>query len=136
MAGTGRLLEAIADFRFEDAELAWLRDNEVVDAPTLDWLADYSFGGNIWGYQEGEAYFPGSPILVVEGTFAEAVLLETLVLSVLNYDSAVASAAARMVSAASGRPLAEMGSRRTGERNRRRGCTRRSSPVSHRQATS
>jgi nicotinate phosphoribosyltransferase len=115
VAGTGRLLEAIADFRFEDAELAYLRDNDVVDAATLDWLANYSFAGNIWGYREGDTYFPGSPILVVEGTFAEAVILETLTLSVLNYDSAVASAAARMVSAADGRPLAEMGSRRANE---------------------
>ncbi|MCU1418687.1 MAG: nicotinate phosphoribosyltransferase, partial [Schumannella sp.] len=77
----------------------------------------YRFSGRIRGYREGELYFPGSPLLVVEGTFAEAVVLETLALSVLNYDSAVASAAARMVSAADGRPLAEMGSRRTGERS-------------------
>ncbi|MEO8527999.1 MAG: nicotinate phosphoribosyltransferase, partial [Pseudolysinimonas sp.] len=74
-----------------------------------------SFAGSISGYREGEVYFPGSPLLVVEGTFAEAVMLETLALSILNYDSAVASAAARMVAAADGRPLAEMGSRRTGE---------------------
>ncbi|MET4781779.1 nicotinate phosphoribosyltransferase [Glaciihabitans sp. UYNi722] len=117
VAGTGRLLDLIADFRFTDAELGWLRDNDVVYDKALDWLADYRFTGTITGYQEGELYFPGSPILIVEGTFAEAVILETLVLSVLNYDSAVASAAARMVSAASGRPLAEMGSRRTGERS-------------------
>ena len=116
VAGTGRLLEQLAEFRFGDAELAWLRENEVVDAGTLDWLADFRFRGSVWGYQEGEVYFPGSPILVVEGTFAEAVVLETLALSVLNYDSAVASAAARMVSAADGRPLAEMGSRRATER--------------------
>lgn len=116
VAGTGRLLDLIAEFRFADAELAWLRDNDVVDSTTLDWLADYHFTGNIWGYQEGEAYFPGSPVLVIEGGFAEAVLLETLTLSVLNYDTAVASAAARMVSAAAGRPLAEMGSRRATER--------------------
>jgi len=115
VAGTGRLLELIGDFRFTDAELAWLRSESVVDAVTLDWLADYRFAGNVWGYQEGEVYFPGSPLLVLEGTFAEAVILETLVLSVLNYDSSVAGAAARMVSAASGRPIAEMGSRRTGE---------------------
>ncbi|MEP6480196.1 MAG: nicotinate phosphoribosyltransferase [Rhodoglobus sp.] len=115
VAGTGRLLDAIADFRFDDAELNYLRENSVVGATTLDWLADYRFKGNIWGYQEGDIYFPGSPILVVEGTFAEAVILETLVLSVLNYDSAVASAAARMVSAADGRPLLEMGSRRASE---------------------
>jgi nicotinate phosphoribosyltransferase len=116
VAGTGRLLDLIDDFRFTDRELDWLRDNDVVYDRALDWLADYRFTGSISGYQEGEVYFPGSPILVVEGTFAEAVILETLALSVLNYDSAVATAASRMVSAASGRPLAEMGSRRTGER--------------------
>ncbi|GAA3749585.1 nicotinate phosphoribosyltransferase [Leifsonia bigeumensis] len=116
VAGTGRLLEQLSEFRFGDAELAWLRENEVVDAATLDWLADYRFKGNVWGYREGEVYFPGSPILVVEGTFAEAVVLETLSLSILNYDSAVASAASRMVTAADGRPLAEMGSRRATER--------------------
>lgn len=115
LAGTGRLLELIDRFRFTDAEIAWLRDNSVVSGETLDWLADYRFAGSIHGYREGEVYFPGSPLLVVEGGFAESVVLETLILSVLNYDSAVATAAARMVGAAHGRPLAEMGSRRTGE---------------------
>lgn len=115
VAGTGRLLEQIAEFRFGDAELAWLRAENVVSAPTLDWLASYTFSGSISGYREGEVYFPGSPVLTVEATFAEGVILETLALSILNYDSAVASAAARMVAAADGRPLAEMGSRRTGE---------------------
>jgi nicotinate phosphoribosyltransferase len=117
VAGTGRLLEAIEQFRFTDAELTWLRDNGVVTAATLDWLANYRFTGSISGYAEGEVYFPNSPILVIEGTFAEAVILETLTLSVLNYDSAVASAASRMVSAADGRPLAEMGSRRASEQS-------------------
>ena len=117
VAGTGRLLELIRDFRFGEPEIAWLRAQNVVSAETLDWLKDFRFSGRIRGYREGELYFPGSPILVIEGTFAEAVVLETIALSVLNYDSAVASAAARMVSAAEGRPLAEMGSRRTGERS-------------------
>ncbi len=117
VAGTGRLLQLIREFRFGDAELAWLRDANVVSETAVDWLADYRFTGTIHGYREGDLYFPGSPILVVDGTFAEAVILETLALSVMNYDSAVAAAAARMVSAAEGRPLAEMGSRRTGERS-------------------
>ena len=116
VAGTGRLLELIREFRFGDAELTWLRENNVVRSQTLDWLANYSFGGSISGYREGEVYFPGSPMLVVQGGFAEAVILETLALSVLNYDCAVASAASRMVTAALGRPLAEMGSRRASER--------------------
>ncbi|MEL0627171.1 nicotinate phosphoribosyltransferase [Salinibacterium amurskyense] len=117
VAGTGRLLELIEEFRFGDEELGFLARNSIVSPTTIDWLANYRFTGDISGYREGDAYFPGSPVLTVEGTFAEAVLLETLALSVLNYDSAVASAAARMVSAAGARPIAEMGSRRTGERS-------------------
>ncbi|AYG02464.1 nicotinate phosphoribosyltransferase [Gryllotalpicola protaetiae] len=115
VAGTGRLLELINRFRFGDAELDWLRAEHVVSAHTLDWLADYRFTGTITGYREGEVYFPGSPILTVEAPFAEGVILETLVLSVLNYDSAIATAASRMVHAAAGRPIAEMGSRRANE---------------------
>jgi nicotinate phosphoribosyltransferase len=118
VAGTGRVLDAIERFTFGPDELAFLRDAGIVDDATLEYLSSYRFGGNVWGYAEGDVYFPGSPILVVEGTFAEAVLLETVVLSILNHDCAVASAASRMVSAAggpSGRPLIEMGSRRTHE---------------------
>src|SRR5690606_71948 len=115
VAGTGRLLDAIEAFRFEAAELDFLLSNGVVDETTAQWLEKYRFSGNVWGYAEGDCYFPGSPILVVEGTFGEAVLLETLVLSVLNHDSAIASAASRMVQAAQGRPIIEMGSRRTHE---------------------
>jgi len=117
VAGTGRLLAALRDFRFGDDELRFLRDERVVDAGTLDFLAGYRFTGSISGYREGELYFPGSPILTVEGTFAEAVVLETVALSILNHDSAVATAAARMSVAAGDRPLAEMGSRRAGERS-------------------
>ncbi len=115
VAGTGRILDAIEAFRFEPAQLDFLRAQGVVDGPTCEWLADYSFTGDIWGYGEGDAYFAGSPLLVVESTFAEAVVLETLVLSILNHDSAVASAAARVIGAAAGRPCIEMGSRRTHE---------------------
>src|SRR5690606_4907162 len=116
VAGTGRLIEAIADFRFGEAEIDYLRAHGVVDAAPASWRSRYRFTGDIHGYADGELYYPGSPILTVSGTFAECVLLETLVLSVLNYDSAVAAAAARMVTAARGRPLIEMGSRRAHER--------------------
>lgn len=117
VAGVGRALEALGRFRFGDAELEYLREHRIVRDATIDWLADYRFSGDIRGYREGELYFPNSPLLEVRAGFAEGVILETLLLSVYNYDSAVASAAARMVSVAGGRPLAEMGSRRTGERS-------------------
>ncbi|MFC1429125.1 nicotinate phosphoribosyltransferase [Streptacidiphilus sp. N1-3] len=114
-AGTGRVLDAVEAFRFTTPQLDWLSDQQVVDEPTLAWLADYRFGGDIRGYGEGECYFPGSPVLVVEGSFAEAVILETLILSILNYDSAIAAAASRMSAAAGTRPLIEMGARRAHE---------------------
>jgi nicotinate phosphoribosyltransferase len=116
LAGTARVVDAIAAFRFGDPELAWLGEHGVVDAPTLEFLAGYRFSGTVIGYAEGECYFPGSPILTVEGTFAEAVVLETIVLSILNHDCAVAAAASRMTAAAAGRPCAEMGARRTHEK--------------------
>jgi len=117
VAGTGRLLSLLREFRFEDDELRYLRDNDVVDAETQKYLENYRFTGTIRGYREGELYFPGSPILTVEGSFADAVVLETLALSVLNHDSAVATAASRMSIAAGERPLAEMGSRRAAEQS-------------------
>ena len=115
LAGTGRLLESLPDFRFGDDEIASLREQGVIDERLLDWLASYRFSGDIEGYAEGDLYFPGSPVLTVRAPFAEGVLLETLALSILNHDSAIASAAARMVAAACERPCIEMGSRRTHE---------------------
>lgn len=115
VAGIGRVLDAVENFHFDDEMLTFLRDQNIVDGPTLAWLADYRFSGDIWGYPEGEVYFPGSPILRVEGSFAECVLLETVILSILNHDSAVAAAASRMSAAAGDRRLIEMGARRTHE---------------------
>jgi nicotinate phosphoribosyltransferase len=116
VAGTGRLGAAIEAFRFDEADRAHLAAARVVDPGTLEWLASFRFGGDVVGYAEGETYFPGSPVVRVEGTFGEAVLLETLVLSILNHDTAVASAAARMVAAAAPTArLVEMGGRRTHE---------------------
>jgi nicotinate phosphoribosyltransferase len=115
VAGVGRMLEDLADFRFGEEEVDFLRREQIVDEPTLDWLAGYRFTGDIWGYAEGELYFPYSPLLIVEASFAEAVLLETLLLSIYNHDSAIASAASRMTWTAGDRPCIEMGSRRTHE---------------------
>ncbi|WP_276606480.1 nicotinate phosphoribosyltransferase [Nocardioides sp. GY 10127] len=113
VAGTGRVLDALEDFRFDEEVLAFLEP--VLDAPTLEHLAGWRFTGDVHGYAEGEVYTAGSPLLVVEGTFAEAVVLETLMLSIYNHDSAIASAASRMTMAAEGRPCIEMGARRTHE---------------------
>jgi nicotinate phosphoribosyltransferase len=115
VCGTGRLLEALADFRFDAPAMAALERQGFLEPQVLDYLSGWHFTGDIRGYAEGECFFAESPILQVEGTFAEAVVLETLVLSVLNHDCAVAAAASRMAHAAGTRPCLEMGSRRTHE---------------------
>jgi nicotinate phosphoribosyltransferase len=115
VGGTGRVLDAIAEFRFDDDTVRFLHEDGVVGDDAAQFLASYRFRGDVDGYVEGEVYFPYSPVLTVSGSFAEAVVLETVVLSILNHDSAIAAAAARMVTAANDRPIIEMGSRRTHE---------------------
>ena len=115
VAGTGRILDALERFHLDDEDLRFLSDRNIVSAETIAWLERFHFSGSIKGYREGEMFFPNSPVLQVEGTFGECTLLETLLLSILNYDCAVASAASRMVTAAKDRPCMDMGGRRTNE---------------------
>lgn len=115
VAGVERALQAIAEFKFSDEELSYLSDAQVIDQELAEYLANFRFTGNVWGYPEGEIYFPGSPVLSVEGSFAECCLLETVLLSIYNHDAAIAAAASRMTAMAEGRPCIEMGSRRTHE---------------------
>ena len=115
LAGLGRLLPLIEAFTFDADEVAWLEEQGVVGEQGAAYLRDFRFRGDIDAYPEGDLYFPGSPVLTVRGTLGEGIVLETLVLSVLNHDTAIASAAARMVTAAAGRPIIEMGGRRTHE---------------------
>lgn len=117
MAGNARIIEALERFEFSKDEIDYLSREKIVSDECLDYLKDYRFKGRIRGYAEGECYFESSPLLQVEGTFAECVLLETLLLSILNHDCAVASAASRMTIAAHGRPCVDMGARRTHERS-------------------
>lgn len=113
IAGMNRMLEAVKNFRFTEEQIAHLAADPVFKPETIEYLRAYRFTGDIYGYREGDLYFGYSPIVTVVGTFADAVILETVMLSILNHDSAVASAASRMVSAGQGMPLIEMGSRRT-----------------------
>ena len=113
MAGADRVIDAIERFRFDYETVDHLVGAGVVSDPdVVEWLRSYRFGGDVTGYPDGELFFPYSPVLTVEGAFAECVVLETVVLSILNYDCAVASAAARVRDVAHGRLLIEGGSRR------------------------
>lgn len=115
VAGLGRFLDALADFRFEPAQVNWLVSTGKVTPLCADYLRDWTFGGDIDAYPEGSLYWPNSPVMSVRGKLGDGLVLETLALSMLNHDSAIASAAARIVHAAGHRPLIEMGSRRVHE---------------------
>ena len=115
VAGTARVVDALEAFRFDDATIRWLEAERIVTPSTLRWLADFRFRGDVHAYREGEVHLGGSPVMTVVAPFAEALLVETVLLSILNHDAAIAAAAARMVSAARGRRLLEFGSRRTHE---------------------
>src|ERR1700761_807219 len=83
-AGTGRLLDAFENFCFGPDEIALIRETGVVNDATAQWLAENMATPprvDVVGLAEGEAYGPGTPVLVASGTFGHAVLLETLVLS-------------------------------------------------------
>jgi len=112
VAGQGRLAALLPQVCYGEDDLATL---DFLRPEARRWLDGRTLTAQVSAYAEGQTYVPGSPVLTVEGCFGEALLLETLVLSVLNADSAIASAAARMVLAAGSRPLIEMGSRRTHE---------------------
>jgi len=113
--GTSRLIDAITSLRYTPADIRILRSNGLLTDAAADWLANWSFTGDIDGYREGELFYQHSPILTVTARFGDAILLETLILSILNHDSTIASAASHMVAAAAGRPIIDMSSRRTHE---------------------
>lgn len=115
VAGQARLAEALEAFTYDADTLEWMVGEEVVSPRLADWLSGWRFGGTVTALQEGQVYAPGVPVLTVDAPFGHAVLLETLVLSILNHDSAVATRASHLVAAAAGRGCLEVGSRRTHE---------------------
>jgi len=113
VAGTARAIEAINDFNFSEQDLKFLSGH--LNEQTIEYLRNFRFTGTVYGYNEGDFFFPYSPVLTIEATFGEAVLFETILLSIMNYDCAVASAASRLRVAAKDIPLQELGARRVNE---------------------
>ncbi len=111
-AGINRLLPHLKSFSFSDDMLRFLEEEKIVSKQTQEFLYSFNFTGDIMSYREGETYFPYSPVITVEGSLGEALLIETLLLSIVNFDSAIATAAARVVEAAKGHFVMEAGSRR------------------------
>ena len=98
-SGLNELVSTLEDFQFKEQELEYL-EKEGFQADFLDYLSDFKFKGSIYSAREGEAVFPNVPVLKAEGNIIETQILETLVLNVLNFQSLIATKAARMRTAA------------------------------------
>jgi nicotinate phosphoribosyltransferase len=94
-AGLQELLHMIKDLRFMESDLDYLRESGF-DTEFLQYLKDFSFKGNISSVREGDIVFPFEPVVKVEGNVIEAQLIETLLLNILNFQSLIATKAARL----------------------------------------
>ncbi|MGC1240316.1 MAG: nicotinate phosphoribosyltransferase [Chryseosolibacter sp.] len=110
-AGLGTILEILEDLRFTKEDVDFLKE-EGLDAGFADHLRDFRFQGTLHAAREGEIIFPNEPVVRVEGTILEAQVVETVLLNMLNFQSLVATKAARMRSVAGNKILSDFGLRR------------------------
>lgn len=110
-AGLADLLATLRDLRFTKEDLLYLK-HIGLDHQYVDHLKDFRFRGTIHAAREGEVVFPNEPVLRVEGDILEAQLIETMLLNILNFQSLVATRAARIRSVAGEKTLSEFGLRR------------------------
>jgi nicotinate phosphoribosyltransferase len=111
-AGLEPALEALADLRFDEDELAYLAGLGLFDNDFITFLRDFRFRGSVVAPPEGTVVFANEPLLTVTGTLAETQLVETMLLNTINFQTLVATKAARICHAAAGREVIEFGLRR------------------------
>jgi nicotinate phosphoribosyltransferase len=114
-AGLDQALDFLENVRFSEEEIAYLRKQAVfahIGGEFFEYLAQFHFSGDVWAMPEGTVVFPGEPILRVTAPIVEAQIVETFLLATINFQTMIASKAARVSRAASGRPVIEFGTRR------------------------
>ncbi len=114
-AGLGPAVEYLLNLRFRDDDIDYLSTLPVfkhVPKDFFDYLSSFRFTGNVWAVPEGTVIFAQEPILQVEAPIAEAQVVETFLLSLVHYETLVASKASRIVQVAQGKGVVDFGSRR------------------------
>src|SRR5205823_12156897 len=114
-AGVEQALDFLERVRFRDNDIEYLRQQPVfrkISSAFFDYLKNFRFTGEVWGVPEGTPVFGDEPFLRVTAPIIEAQIVETFLLSILTFQTMIASKAARVVSAAEARPVVEFGSRR------------------------
>ncbi len=113
-AGLEQVVQFIENFKLSKEEAEWLKksSNGALTNGFLDYLQNFKFNGTISAVPEGTVVFPNEPILTVTGSSIDVQLFETYILSVMNFQTMVASKAARIAYAAKGKPFLDFGARR------------------------
>lgn len=111
-AGLDTALSYLENLQFTDEDLSYLKGLGLFKGRFLDFLHDFHFHGNVTAPPEGTAVFPNEPLLTVEGSLAEAQFVETALLNIINFQTLVATKAARINHAAAGGTVIEFGLRR------------------------
>lgn len=115
-AGLEQGLQFLENVNFTAAEIAFLRGHPFfghIHDEFFDYLAHFRFTGDVWAVPEGTLVFPGEPLLRLTAPIIEGQIMETYLLATLSYQTMIASKAARVVTAAQGRPVVEFGARRS-----------------------
>jgi len=114
-AGLEQAIQYVLNVRFTDDQIRYLRSTEIfryVDEDFFDYLKNFRFTGDLWAVPEGTILFPNEPILRIEAPIIESQIVETFLLSIINFESLIATKASRITNAAQGRKIIEFGSRR------------------------
>ena len=112
VAGLEQIIEFVDNLRFDEEDIEYLRSKSMFSEDYLNYLKNFKFSGDIWAIPEGTVVFPYEPLITVRAPIAEAQLLETTILLMINHQSLIATKSSRIVRAANGRPVMEFGARR------------------------
>ncbi|HYA84331.1 MAG TPA: nicotinate phosphoribosyltransferase [Candidatus Bathyarchaeia archaeon] len=114
-AGLEQVLYFLMNVKFNEGQLSYLKSLEVfkdMGEDFFEYLRNFKFTGNVWAVPEGTILFPNEPMIRVEAPIIEAQIVETYILSMMNFQSLIATKASRIVTAAKGKSVIEFGSRR------------------------
>lgn len=111
-AGLGELLRRLEELRFSQEDLAYLDSLGIFKQPFLDMLSSFRFRGDLYAMEEGTVVFPQEPLIRIRGSLIEAQLVESLLLAIVNFQSLIATKAARVYIASRGGSVIEFGLRR------------------------
>jgi nicotinate phosphoribosyltransferase len=114
-AGLERVITYIKELKFTESDIEYLRDELKYDEEFLNYLKELRFTGTIRSMKEGELVFANEPLMRIEAPLAEAQLVETAILNIINYQTLIATKASRLNVVTEGELLFEFGTRRAQE---------------------